>query len=229
MTSKIQPSRRQGFLLLHIGPNHDPTAEICDNQIDDTGDGRVDCDDEDCEGTLTCREETPGKVEVFVMSECPFARKALSAMKEVLSTFEEEISFRVHYIATKDGDGFKALHGQSEVDENIRQLCAARHYPTGYKYMEYIWCRNKDMSSDDWGSCAVEAGMTISTMRYCADGGEGKKLLREDIKIGVALGVSASPTWFANNKHKFSGIDAKTIRMNICKHNPLLKGCKEEQ
>jgi len=72
------------------------------------------------------------------------------------------------------------------------------------------------------------ADLSVSTIRSCATGSEGKTLLRQDIKVGHALGFSASPTWLANNKHKFSGIDPTTIQTNICKHNPRLKGCKKE-
>ncbi len=38
-------------------------------------------------------------------------------------------------------------------------------------------------------------------------------------------GIGASPTWLANNKYKFSGIDAQTIKTNLCAHNPKLAGC----
>ena len=40
-----------------------------------------------------------------------------------------------------------------------------------------------------------------------------------------ALGIGASPTWLANNKYKFSGIDAQTIKTNLCQHNAKMAGC----
>ncbi len=45
------------YLSLRVGANFDPTAEICDNGIDDTGDGLVDCDDPECASKLICNKD----------------------------------------------------------------------------------------------------------------------------------------------------------------------------
>jgi hypothetical protein len=42
------------YYSLRIGANFDPTKEICDNNIDDTGNGLIDCNDPDCKNTLEC-------------------------------------------------------------------------------------------------------------------------------------------------------------------------------
>ena len=34
-----------------------------------------------------------------------------------------------------------------------------------------------------------------------------------------------SPTWIANRRYKFSGIDAETIKTSFCQHNAI-KGCE---
>ncbi len=221
----LKPTNKEGFQVLQIGANFDPTAEICNNQVDDTGDGTVDCADPTCQASMDCREEVKAKVDVFVMSMCPFGVKALNAMEEVLKAFGDELKFEIHFIATAEGDGFTALHGQPEVDENIRELCAIKSFPENHKYMGYILCRNKDIRNPDWQKCVTDSGLDLPKMEACVNGDEGKNLHREDIKIGNALGISASPTWLANNKFKFSGVDPKTIQQNICQHNPELKGC----
>jgi len=216
------------YKSLKVGATFDPTAEICDNKVDDTGDGKVDCDDDTCKNSLACRKEMPKRLDVFVMSQCPFGVKALDSMKEVLTNFENKIDFNVNFIATEDGDGFKALHGQPEVDENIRELCAIKNYPKNYKYMDYIWCRNKNIRDTNWKSCTGgTTGIDTAKIEKCSTGDEGKKLLRENIKIGQALGVTGSPTWLANNRFKFSGVDAETIKKNVCSNNAGLKGCEK--
>jgi len=214
------------YKSLAVGSKFDPTAEICDNKKDDTGNGKVDCADDTCKQNLLCRKEKKKSLDVFVMSQCPFGVKALNAMEEVLANFKGELDFNINFIATAQGDGFKALHGQPEVDENIRELCAITHYPKNHKYMDYILCRNKNIRSTDWQSCTGKNGIKTKVIEKCFSGGEGKKLFTENIKIGNGLGVSGSPTWLANNRHKFSGIDAETIKQNICKHNEGMKGCE---
>ncbi len=214
------------YWSLKIGASFDPAAEICNNGIDDNDDGKIDCEDSQCSEKLICREEIPNKLDVFVMSQCPYGTIALDAMKEVLNNFGDDIVFNIYYIANDNGDGtFRSLHGQPEVDENIRELCAIKHYPENYKYMDYIWCRNKNIQSPEWESCAQEAGMEASIIKECFEGEEGKELLRENIKTANGLGIGASPTWLANNQHKFGGIDSETVKSNFCKMNPDLTGC----
>ncbi|MBW2528585.1 MAG: hypothetical protein JRI23_30710 [Deltaproteobacteria bacterium] len=184
------------------------------------------CDLEECKNSLNCREEMPKTLEVFVMSQCPYGVKALNAMEKVLDHFDGELNFSVHFIATGTAaQGFKALHGQPEVDENIRELCAIEHFGQNYKYMDYVLCRNKNIRSEEWQSCTGDNGIATATIQTCFEGDEGKKLHEEDIKIGNALGISASPTWLANGRHKFSGIQPEAIIKNVCKHNAGMKGC----
>ena len=214
----IGPGAQQkgDYRVLNVGGQWNPRC------MDDNG-----CKLAECKDTLSCRKETPNTLEVFVMSQCPYGVMALDAMKEVLGAMDPKLHFRVRYIA--DGtakDGFRALHGQPEVDENIRELCAAKHYAKDNKYMEYIWCRNKSIRDTNWEACAgAETGVAAAKIRTCAEGKQGPTLQEEDAKVATALGIGASPTWLVNGRYKFSGVDAETIRKNICEHNPDLTGC----
>jgi protein-disulfide isomerase len=214
------------YKLLQIGAKFDPTAELCDNTIDDDGNGQADCADAACKGKIVCRETKANQLDVFVMSQCPFGVKALNAMKEVLDAFKDDpIVFNVNFIADELPDGsFKALHGQPEVDENIRELCAIKYYPKAYKYMDYVLCRNGDIRSTEWQKCAV-GGIDAKVIEKCFTGGEGKKLHSENIKLAKDLGIGASPTWLANNKNQFSGVAAEQVKKNFCAYNATLKGC----
>jgi len=216
------------YKLLQIGAKFDPTAEICDNKADDDGNGKVDCDDETCKSKMVCRPEIKGQLEVFVMSQCPFGVKALNAMKEVLAAFDKKIDFKVNFIGGGDAkSGLTGMHGQAEVDENIREICAIKHYPKDYKWMEYVLCRNKDIRSTKWEECA-KGDIKADVIKKCFEGDEGKQLLEASYKYSQGLGFGASPTWLANNKYKFSGIDPETIKKNLCDHNKELKGCENK-
>ena len=144
-----------GSILLRVGAKFDPTKEICDNGIDDTGNGKIDCADNDCKEEMVCRKEIPARVDLFVMSQCPYGIMALNAMVGVFEAFEDdELDFHVNYIANETSSAnFQSLHGQGEIDEDIRELCVAKHYPDDY--MNYIWCRNKDIKSTNWQECTT--------------------------------------------------------------------------
>ena len=216
------------YLSLRVGSKFDPTKEICDNKIDDDKDGKVDCDDDDCKNTLTCRKEIKKKLEVFIMSHCPFGIRAVNMMKDVIKAFGKDINFEIHYIATDLGNGhFRSLHGPDEVAEDKRELCAMKYYKKNYKYLDYIWCRNENIRDKDWKKCAKN-GIKASVIEKCANGPEGNKLLAEDIKIANGLGIGASPTWMINNKYKIYARSPKDIQTQFCKYNPGLKGCKAQ-
>jgi len=204
---------------LAIGASYNPTKEICYNNIDDTGNGKVDCADPDCEGFLECRSEKPKRLDLFVMSMCPYGTQAMNSTKEVLDNFGNNIDLHINYIANENADGsFQSLHGQSEVDENMRELCAMKYYPE--TYLDYIWCRNKNIQGD-WTECAAD----YSAIKVCFEGSEGKKLHSENIAFANSLNIGASPTWLVNNRYAFNGIDAETAKTNFCKYNDV-EGCQ---
>jgi len=211
-----------------IGIEHDPNAEICDNKTDDTGNGKVDCQDDTCKGTMVCRQELKNDLKVFIVSQCPFGVKAINAMKEVTKNFGNSIKFKFHYIGgVKDGKP-TAMHGQSEVDENIRMLCAAKYYKANNKYLDYMWCRAKgnDWRTNEWEKCAT-GGISKAVIEKCFKG-EGPAMLMKDTQIAQKLGFGASPTWLANNRYKFSGIAPETIKTELCKRNKGLKNCDKK-
>jgi len=235
--AQLQPYLDQvgDYYSLRIGAEFDPTKEICDNGIDDTGNGLVDCEDPDCKGSVVCRPEIKGKFDLFIMSQCPFGMQAVNMMKDVLDAFGNEIDFDIHYIANEiDNLTFMSLHGPSEVDENIRQLCVKKYYKKGNKYLDYIWCRNKNIHDEDWEKCVTSNGMSVSKIKKCVEGDEGKKLLSEDIKIAQELKIGASPTFLVNNKYFINGVDPQSgrrtpeaIKNQFCEYNPDLKGCSK--
>jgi predicted DsbA family dithiol-disulfide isomerase len=187
------------------------------------------CKLDECKNTMQCRVETPKKLDVFVMSQCPYGVKGLDAMKEVVDNFKkagDPIDFAVHYIGDGDTTNLSSMHGAGEVAEDLREACVMKHYPKNLKYMDYVWCRNKNIRDTNWQSCTGgSTGIDTDTIKSCSEGDEGKQIVAKSFADSKAAGIGASPTWLANNKYKFSGIDAQTIKTNLCQHNPTLKGC----
>jgi 2-hydroxychromene-2-carboxylate isomerase len=182
-----------------------------------------------CKTTMQCRSEVPKKLDVFVMAQCPYGVKGLDAMKEVTENFKkagESIDFAVHYIGDGDVSNLSSMHGAGEVAEDLREECAIQHYGKGLKFMDYVWCRNKSIKDANWQSCTGgSTGIDTDVIKKCSEGDEGKQLVARSFAESKALGIGASPTWLANNKYKFSGVDAQTIKSNLCSHNAKLAGC----
>jgi glutaredoxin len=211
-----------------LGRTWDPAAEICDDGKDNTGDGKVDCDDETCKGKKACREEIKNKLDVFVMSQCPYGVKTVDAMEEVLKNFgynQKKINFEVNFIGNEQDGKLSSMHGQTEVDEDLRQLCVQKHYNKNYKFMDYILCRNKDYRSTDWETCATK-GIKADVIKKCAESEEGKQLLIASFKKATDLGISGSPNWLLNNRFDMNARNSNSIKDAFCEKNSGLPGCE---
>jgi Gamma interferon inducible lysosomal thiol reductase (GILT) len=214
-----------GYSSLKVGAKFDPDAEICDNTTDDDGNGQADCADPTCAKQLLCREADPGKVDLFVMSRCPYGAKAMLAMHELKEEFGPDIDLDIHFIGNMKAGEPTSMHGQAEVDDDIREVCAQTKYPNNYQYLDFVACISRDYKAGNWEGCAKEAKMDPKVIDACFKG-EGKKLLADSFAVAQALGISSSPTFLVNNKRTFNATNAPKLQTELCKDNPTFAGCK---
>ncbi|MBN2803481.1 MAG: hypothetical protein JXR91_10325 [Deltaproteobacteria bacterium] len=218
-------------------PPWDPKAEICDDGKDNTGNGQVDCDDDTCKSRKICREEIKNRVDLFVMSHCPYGVRTVDATIPVIDHFKKEgkdFDLKIHFIGNENAGQFSSMHGPSEVNEDIRQLCAQAHYGKDYKFMDYISCRNdayqKNRGREEdnaWESCA-KGGISAAVISKCAEGDEGKALISESFKLAGELGITGSPSWLLNNRTEMRARAPQQIKSEFCAANPEAKGCNKE-
>jgi hypothetical protein len=226
-----------------VDSTFDPRHEICTNGVDDTGNGLTDCDDSDCDGVLACRAEIPARLDVFVMSLCPFGNEAVKAAAVVHSHFKGALAIELHWITTvvelerfsdsglpdvceAHGDkAFCSLHGVEEIEEDLRQICAQSLYPAK-KFMAYARCMSSPGQDMDWVECASASDMDTDRLEACATGDEGHALLAEDAHLGDLVGADASPTYLWNN-HIVESVSftPASIAAKACELNPGLSGC----
>lgn len=140
-------------------------------------------------------------LDFYVMSQCPYGTQVENAVAPVLEQLGDNVDFNLNFIATENPDGsFQALHGQTEVDGNIVQLCAIKHEPD--KCMDMIVCMNENARAipDNWEACAKDNGLDVAKIKDCYEGGEGKQLLSDSIVETKAVGATGSPTIFINDE-----------------------------
>jgi len=218
-----------------LGRNWDPTAEICDDGEDNTGDGKVDCRDATCKDKKVCRRELKGKLQLFMMSQCPYANRVLAAVDDVLGRFGKKrrlIDFSLEFIGNNEGGELTSMHGQGEVDEDLRMICAQQHYAKDYLFMDYVLCRSEAFfvnrhveEQDAWKECAT-GGVDARVIEKCSEGAEGRRLLAASFALAEHLRATGSPTWLLNNKHDMAGREADAIHDAFCERNKKIKGCK---
>lgn len=179
----------------------------------------------ECLGIIS--ENSTPSVNLFVMSHCPYGTQVENAMGPVLDTLGDAVKMSINFIANDKGDGtFKSLHGQPEVDEDIRQLCAMKYSPENY--MKYILCQNEGIEDADsnWENCANEAGIDSNIFKACAESTEGKTLLSVSIQMSKAMNAQASPTIYINGQEYGGKKSSLSFQKAICQAIPDNAECK---
>ncbi len=223
LASYMQPLGK--WKTLRLDGKFDPTAEICDNGgIDDDGNGQADCADAACKEAKACREAKLKTLDMFVMSHCPYGAQAMVAANDVVDHFGKDLTLNVHFIGSIQGDTLTSMHGPTEIDEDLREICAANKYSKNNQFAKYLACRSKDLRNDDWQACAKSSGMDEKVIAKCVET-EGKDLLKKSFQFADSLKIGASPTFLSNNRREFNAVDAASLQKQFCSDNPDVTGC----
>ena len=93
-------------------------------------------------GAAVALNSGAAKVELYVMSQCPYGVQAEQLFEDVVKKLGPDLDFRVELIGKKGPSGdFTSLHGPNEVKGDIAQLYAMKYAPA--KWFDMILCQNK--------------------------------------------------------------------------------------
>ncbi|MEA3378772.1 MAG: hypothetical protein U9Q69_03975 [Nanoarchaeota archaeon] len=168
-------------------------------------------------------EEAEAKLDFYVMSQCPYGTQVEVAVAPILKKFGSAVNFNIYFIGMEQEGQFMSLHGQAEVNENMRQLCIQKHFPEGL--VDYLSCQNKDIMSADknWERCAGQNDIDVKLIKDCFNTGEGYNLLRESFKASEEIGALGSPTIYLNGELYNGGRTPESFQIALCqnlKSNP---------
>jgi len=106
----------------------------------------------------------------------------------------------VHFLALEQDGKFDAAKGKFEVEEYLRGVCVKKYYPG--KFWDYLSCRTKNNQSAWWEDCLPN--LERDKIKTCAQGEEGKALLREDTSLNKELGIMFGPAFLLDNQEIFA-------------------------
>lgn len=104
--------------------------------------------------TVDTKRDTPS-VELFAMSYCPYGTQMEKAILPALEALGGSVNFDLQFCDY-------LMHGQEELDENLRQHCIEETQPS--KLSAYLECF---LASEDAESCMGEAGVDRGTVNTC--------------------------------------------------------------
>jgi len=191
--------------LLVQGKNAQAEQTIAASLMTTTKDNSNNKDTTKTTNTVT-KVDKPLPIELYVMSKCPYGVQAEDTMFAAMKSLgEENFDLKLNYIVSDLGNGqFKSLHGQTETDGDLIQLCANEQDET--KLLDLILCMNKDPNSipGNWKKCATDLEYDTDAIQNCFDNGQGAELLSKSGAASNAAGASGSPTIIVNNA-QYSG------------------------
>jgi len=167
-------------------------------------------------------------VDLYVMAFCPYGTQAESVMKPVVALLGSKADIRVRYITTATGTtaaSIYSLHGQKEVQEDLRQTCIIKNNPE--KFWEYVGkfneaCYPQYLNADLFDACrgnvTTALGIDTHAIESCASSEEGLALLKADELLANKDGASSSPTLVINGQVYRGSRTPEAYKQAICDH-----------
>lgn len=169
---------------------------------------------------VTIKTEKP-KVELFVMSYCPYGTQMQKGILPVVETLGDKIDFEMKYVDY-------AMHGEKELVENLNQYCIQKDQPE--RFQAYMQCF---LVAGDSASCLSTTGVSQSKLSSCYAATDQQYKIMENFRNQVGYqgsfpsfdvhrsdndkyGVSGSPTLIINGQDISSARDSATLLRTIC-------------
>jgi glutaredoxin len=155
------------------------------------------------------------KVELFVMTHCPYGTQAEKGFVPVLEEFEDldgKIRF-VHYF----------MHGDKEEKETYRQVCIREEQSS--EYLDYLRCFLEDGDSE---RCLDDSNINTVALESCIEN-KAEDYYLEDSELSNQYGVRGSPTLVIDGMIVSSGRSPEALKEVICSaFNSPPEGCELE-
>jgi thiol-disulfide isomerase/thioredoxin len=150
-------------------------------------------------------------VELFVMSYCPYGLQMERGILPVLEQLGNKIDYKLRFTSY-------TLHGQKEVDENVRQYCIQKNQPTKLSaYLKCFW----DKSTGESTACMKTVGINTLQLNTCVAATNKQYSPTEqsfliDKELNDKYGVKGSPTLVVNGVNNDVARDSQGILSYIC-------------
>jgi len=161
-------------------------------------------------------------VEVFVMAYCPYGTQIEKGLLPVVKTLGDKADIQVKFVSY-------AMHGEKELDENLRQYCIEKEQND--KYYSYLECF---LTDDDSEGCLASTGINTRKMDACVTATDKEYKVKElfadkstwsggsypQFNVhkdeNVKYGVKGSPTLVINGVTASAGRDSASLLTAIC-------------
>lgn len=149
------------------------------------------------------------KVELFVMSYCPFGTQAEKGILPVLSLLGNKIDGKIRFV-------HYTMHGEKEDTENFRQICIREEQESKFNsYLQCILNSTSQSAPADVNACMTKLGIDSVKVSSCMTG-KAKDYYAADSALSKGYGVQGSPTLIINGVEAQSARSPSALLKTIC-------------
>ena len=145
--------------------------------------------------TQTVTKSNKPNVELFVMSYCPYGLQTQKAMVPVAELLGSKIAYTTKWVSY-------AMHGQKEVEENLRQYCIQQIQPE--KYLAYLRCF---VAANDTTGCQQKVGIDTTKLQAC--------YTNSDNQFGIMKAFNDKGSWLSGQYPKFAIDEALNTKYGV--------------
>lgn len=157
------------------------------------------------------------QAQLFLMSFCPYGNQAEEIMMPVVDLLQEKADIIPRYIVSKTGDNYSSLHGEQELNQNVRELCVYKYQPE--KFWDFLKEVNADCTYENadtcWTGSAQAVGININQISQC-EKQEFNTLLDQEIALTEQYNISGSPTLLINDSLYQGSRTAEDFKQAVC-------------
>jgi len=143
------------------------------------------------------------RVELFVMTYCPYGLQAEKGIIPVLELLKDKIDGKIRFV-------HYFMHGDEEEQETYNQVCIREEQSS--KYLDYLKCFADKGDSQE---CIKKAGIDETKLNNCLKN-KAKDYYAEDSELSQKYGVRGSPTLIINGVEARSGRSSAAYLSTIC-------------
>ncbi len=174
------------------------------------------------------KTDTP-KVELFVMSYCPYGSQAEELMMPVDKLLGGKADIKLHYVIYDNYQGggpnycldkenkYCSLHGIQELNQGVRELCIQKYQKD--KLWDFIKAVNNGCNAQNVDSCwegiAKKAGVDVQKVKTCQKN-EALELLAQEVILNEKYNIGGSPTLIINETEYKGSRTSEAYKKGIC-------------
>ena len=158
------------------------------------------------------------EIQLFIMSDCPAGNMAEDNLLSVIKSLNGKMDFEPVYIISNYGGKYASLHGQYELDQDVREKLVFMMYGT-QTWIDYVTAINEQCNSNNmkecWAEVAEQYDMDVEAIEAAFEE-QFEDIVTSEAQKTMEAEITASPTLIVNGQYTKGAKNAESYQALIC-------------